>query len=85
MSVAPDLLARMLQLPSPQRAELAHHLLLSLEQDPPDPDAASLWDAEIERRAASLDAGTAESSEWHEAVGRIRRNIRRDPRQDSKS
>ena len=51
--------AEVLSLPEEQRAELAHDLIASLDA-PADPDAADAWDAEISRRVAEVDAGTAQ-------------------------
>ena len=47
-----------LRLPEDERAELAHSLVLSLD-GPADEHAELAWDAEIERRLAEIDAGTA--------------------------
>jgi len=41
-----------------ERAELAHFLIQSLELESDD-DAETAWDAELERRAAGIRAGTA--------------------------
>jgi putative addiction module component (TIGR02574 family) len=46
------------QLPSQARAELAHFLLCSLEQDV-DTDVAEAWDAELARRVADMQSGKA--------------------------
>jgi hypothetical protein len=72
MSVASDLLSKVMGLPESQRAELAHHPLLSLEDEPADPDAQACWDEELEKRAAALDRGEAESTPWREALDRMR-------------
>ncbi len=48
-----------LSLSEAERAELAHNLVASLD-GVPDSDAASAWDAEILRRLAQIDSGTAE-------------------------
>ncbi|MFT5129084.1 MAG: putative addiction module component (TIGR02574 family) [Rhodothermales bacterium] len=45
-----------MDLPSSERAVLAHQILLSLDDDDTDADAA--WDQEIARRVAEIDAGT---------------------------
>ena len=45
-----------LHLPMQQRAELAHKLLLSLEEQDED-EIAEAWHAEAIRRAAELDSG----------------------------
>ena len=47
-----------LTLSEPERAELAHALLTSLDE-PPDADAHDSWDSEIVRRLREIDAGTA--------------------------
>jgi len=48
-----------LQLSPPERGELIHRLIISLESDPEDsPEAiAKAWDEEIARRVADMDAG----------------------------
>lgn len=55
---ATDVLAEILRLPAEERARLALELLRSLDGDA-DPDAAQAWEAEIERRGAEVEAGTA--------------------------
>jgi len=57
MSLAPDILAKVLELPDPDRAELAHRLSLSLENEPFDADADVAWAAELEWRATAIDRG----------------------------
>ena len=54
------MLAEMLRLPIEERAKLALELLRSLDGEP-DPDAAEAWDAEVERRGAEVEAGTADT------------------------
>ena len=49
-----------LHLPMQQRAELAHKLLLSLEEQSED-EIAQTWHAEAIRRAAELDSGQADT------------------------
>jgi putative addiction module component (TIGR02574 family) len=48
-----------LHLKESERAELAYSLVKSLD-GPADADAESAWDAEILRRLAEIDSGTAE-------------------------
>jgi putative addiction module component (TIGR02574 family) len=55
---ATDVLTEILRLPAEERARLALELIRSLDGEP-EADAAALWDAEIERRGAEVDAGTA--------------------------
>lgn len=71
------MLAEMLRLPIEERAKLALELLRSLDGEA-DPDASETWDAEIERRGAEVDAGTADTmtlDEYREHV-RLRRAAR---------
>ena len=49
-----------LHLPTQQRAELAHKLLLSLEEVSED-EIAQAWHTEAIRRAAELDSGQADT------------------------
>ena len=49
-----------LNLPMQQRAELAHKLLLSLEEESED-EFAQAWHTEAIRRAAELDSGQADT------------------------
>ena len=49
-----------LHLPMQQRAELAHKLLLSLEEQNED-EIAQAWHTEAIRRAAELDSGQADT------------------------
>lgn len=77
MSVAPDLFSKVLGLPGPDRAELAHRLLLSLEIEPFDQDCEAAWAAELELRANAIDSGEADATDWREAVERMRQNLRK--------
>jgi putative addiction module component (TIGR02574 family) len=67
-------LASALRLDEHARAELAAELLASLD-GPADPDADTLWAAEIERRVASIEAGTATLEPWPEVRRRIERDV----------
>jgi putative addiction module component (TIGR02574 family) len=68
---APDVLSEILRLPPEQRARIALELIRSLDGQP-DADAAAAWDAEIERRGAEVDAGTAETMSLDEYRAHIR-------------
>lgn len=57
---ASDILADVLRLPPEERARLALELIRSLDGEP-DADAAQAWDTEIERRAAEVDRGAADT------------------------
>lgn len=64
-----------LSLPQEERAELAQHLMASLDA-PADPDAAEAWDKEILRRLAEIDAGTAKLIDRAELRRRIEQRLR---------
>jgi putative addiction module component (TIGR02574 family) len=66
-----DKLSELLGLPVEERAKLALELIRSLD-DEPDADAATAWDAEIERRGAEVDAGTAETMTLDEYRAHVR-------------
>lgn len=61
-------------LSEPERAELAHELVKSLDL-PVDPDAAEAWDREIVRRLAEIDAGTARLVDRDELRRRMRARL----------
>lgn len=65
------MLSEALRLPVDERAKLALELLRSLDGEP-EPDAAEAWDAEIERRGAEVDAGTADTISLDEYQTHIR-------------
>ena len=69
---ATDILADILRLPAEERARLARELIRSLDGEP-DADAAQAWDAEIERRGAEVDSGTAASMTLDEYRAHVRR------------
>jgi putative addiction module component (TIGR02574 family) len=66
-----NVLAEVLRLPAEDRAKLAHELIRSLDSEP-DSDAAAAWDDEIERRAAEVEAGTAETMTLEEYRAHVR-------------
>jgi putative addiction module component (TIGR02574 family) len=67
-------LADALRLDAAERAELAAELIASLD-GPADTDADEAWAAELERRLASIDAGTATFESWHDVKQRIAKEI----------
>lgn len=75
MSLNTDILARVLDLPLSERAELARRILLSLEPNDFDADAEQLWAAEIDARLAALDRGDAVPLDWRPALDRIRQSL----------
>ncbi len=65
-SNAIKLLEHALGLPENDRADLAARLIDSLDQHRDD-DAPLAWDAEIARRIADMDSGSAKPIPWPEA------------------
>ncbi|MFL5408491.1 MAG: addiction module protein [Myxococcales bacterium] len=65
-----DVFSAALALPRDERARLAHDLLASLSEGE-DPDAATYWVAEIERRAQEVKEGTAEFEDWEVVRARL--------------
>ncbi len=65
-----EFLARALQLPESDRAELAASLIDSLDRES-DENAEAAWDVEIRRRLAELDSGSVKTVSWAEARRRI--------------
>ena len=66
--------SEVLGLPEPERAELAHELMKSLDL-PVDHDAGDAWDKETLRRLAEIDAGTARLIDRDELRRRIRARL----------
>ncbi len=75
MTPLEDFFDRAKELSPSERAELAHHLLLSLESDPPDPEWEETWAKEIERRSNDYHSGKATLVDWRESVERIRQSL----------
>jgi hypothetical protein len=70
-----DLRAAALSLSREQRADLAHTLLRSLEDDG-DADAAQAWVDELTRRAREVADGTATLVDWDTARERIAERLK---------
>jgi putative addiction module component (TIGR02574 family) len=73
-SILERLRTEMLQLSSAERAELAHELVMSLDA-PPDPNAASAWEAEILDRLDAIDSGTGVLVDRDELRRRMRARL----------
>lgn len=71
MVARPRQLDELLKLPAEARAAAAEELLRSLD-DEDEPGAAEAWDVEIERRAAEVAAGTAETMTLDEYRAHLR-------------
>lgn len=67
-------LAEALRLDPSARAHVASELLASLD-GPADADAETAWIAEIERRVAAIESGTAQLEPWADVKHRIEREI----------
>jgi putative addiction module component (TIGR02574 family) len=67
---AADLLNNALALPVRERAEIAHELLLSLD-DGADADAAAAWVAELEQRANEVRWGSVATEDWSAVRARL--------------
>jgi putative addiction module component (TIGR02574 family) len=65
-----DVFRDAIELSENDRATLAGLLIESLEREP-DADIEAMWAAEIERRVAELDAGTAVTIPWDEVRQRL--------------
>lgn len=70
-----DIEETILRLPMQQRAELAHKLLLSLEEQSED-EVAESWNAEAARRAAELDSGRVDTVSAEEARAAVQALLR---------
>jgi putative addiction module component (TIGR02574 family) len=68
------LLNEVLELPEPDRAELAARILESLEATS-DYDVDEAWARELERRCAAVDSGQVVTSDWNVLRQRIEREI----------
>ncbi|MFS8069403.1 MAG: addiction module protein [Byssovorax sp.] len=68
-------LAQALQLPPEERADVAKHLIASLDE-PADEDVEAAWLAEVERRLQNVDRGTAKYEPWEVVRARIAARLR---------
>jgi putative addiction module component (TIGR02574 family) len=68
--------SQILALSEPERAELAHDLIQSLDA-PRDNGTEEAWEHEISRRISEIDAGQAELVDRAEFRERIRANLER--------
>jgi putative addiction module component (TIGR02574 family) len=77
MSTYPEILEAALALPPSQRGELAEVVWESMADEPDNgesaPELSAAWRAEIARRSAEIDAGTAKCVTWEEMRNRARR------------
>ncbi|HEX7185939.1 MAG TPA: addiction module protein [Thermoanaerobaculia bacterium] len=72
-----ELEVEVLKLSLESRAELAHRILLSLDEaEEPDPEHERLWMEEIERRYRAVREGTARLTPADEVLAAIRAELR---------
>ncbi|MEO5726658.1 MAG: addiction module protein [Byssovorax sp.] len=74
-----ELLASILRLPSPVRAQFAHEILASLD-DAADMGAQEHWQAEVERRADEVLAGHADLEDADVVHAQLTARLRAMPR-----
>jgi putative addiction module component (TIGR02574 family) len=72
---AADVLETALKLSVDDRARVAHDLIVSLDEEEPDPDAEALWRDEIIRRARSIDDGSADLIDGDEVHASVRAHL----------
>ena len=70
-----EILPKLLKLPARERARLATELVHSLDESE-DPDAASAWLEELDRRAREAINGTAKLEDWTKVRRRIELRLR---------
>jgi putative addiction module component (TIGR02574 family) len=68
---AEKLKAELVVLPVADRAELAHFLIRTLDEEE-DPEVEAAWDAELARRGAEIKSDTAEWRPAEEVFARLR-------------
>lgn len=66
------ILEQALKLPSAERAQIAEHLIASLDEGP-DVDVEQAWQEEVQRRIQQIDRGEVQTIPWEE----VRRQLRR--------
>jgi putative addiction module component (TIGR02574 family) len=71
-----EIRAGALNLPAPERASLAHDLIVSLDAENADPRADALWTTEIERRAREVADGKVDLVDADEVHAEIARSPR---------
>lgn len=76
MATKDDLLSDVLRLPPEERAEVAHKLLLSLEESQEDSLAGAEWSQELERRAREVLDGNVKTVPWEQVEARISARLR---------
>ena len=78
MSSVATVLTAAMELDRPERADVARKLIASLDDggDAGEPEVETAWLAEVERRLATADAGTAQFEPWEVVEQRIVARLR---------
>jgi putative addiction module component (TIGR02574 family) len=70
----PEVFDAALTLPETDRAELAHRLLISLDEPADDPSRVDAeWTSEVARREADIESGATRGITWNEVRGQLDR------------
>lgn len=77
MQSSSELLNLVLQLPTKERAAIAHELLHSLDPDT-DEGVAAAWEKEIDARLQKIAAGKHKTHDWRAAIDEIRQELRKE-------
>jgi len=79
MGIPSDLRAQALDLPSPDREELAHELFRSIKPGGADRDPGyeAAWAAEIEERYRKFESGESRAVSADESIEQLRESLRR--------
>ncbi len=72
MASKDDILSSLRALSRDERAEVAHELILSLDEGQEDAGAASEWRTEVQRRADEVLSGKASTVDARQAVQELR-------------
>jgi hypothetical protein len=75
MTASAELLNQVLSLPSDERAEFAHQILLSLEPADYDADWREAWRHELAARHARIESGNAMGRDWRDVIADARNSL----------
>jgi|CXWL01.1.fsa_nt_gi putative addiction module component (TIGR02574 family) len=76
MASKDDILSSLRALSRDERAEVAHELILSLDEGQEDAGAASEWRKEVQRRADEVISGKASTVDARQAVQELRGKLK---------
>lgn len=75
MALAEQVLAAALDLPTEDRARIAHKLLLSLDVEQSEADATAAWTAELARRVQDVRTGAVELADMDEVDAYVEQRL----------